>query len=210
MPCGSRNLGRCRTCPAATSAGGWVLCAATALTPRPPRCARCTRHVVQTDHKCVLDSCRYLQQRGFDVTYLPVQARLAGWVHQLRLWPPRGHSRFFPLIVYSFIRMRRPRILTPAPPYPLAFSSPQKNGLIDLQQLADTIRPDTALVGGRAGGWPGCARGRRGCLWGHKRLGPGGVVSPTTRAPSCWLLTLAGPPWTLHLLLPASAMAVEQ
>lgn len=32
------------------------------------------RHVIttQTDHKCVLDSCRVLQQRGFDVTYLPV------------------------------------------------------------------------------------------------------------------------------------------
>ncbi|GAB4813750.1 hypothetical protein N2152v2_000796 [Parachlorella kessleri] len=54
------------------------------------------KHVIttQTDHKCVLDSCRYLQQRGFDVTYLPVQ----------------------------------------------------KNGLIDLQQLEDAIRPDTALV----------------------------------------------------------------
>lgn len=33
------------------------------------------RHVVttQTEHKCVLDSCRYLQQEGFDVTYLPVK-----------------------------------------------------------------------------------------------------------------------------------------
>ena len=33
------------------------------------------RHVVTcvTDHKCVLDSCRALQARGFDVTYLPVQ-----------------------------------------------------------------------------------------------------------------------------------------
>jgi cysteine desulfurase len=32
------------------------------------------RHVVttQTEHKCVLDSCRWLQQRGWDVTYLPV------------------------------------------------------------------------------------------------------------------------------------------
>lgn len=31
-------------------------------------------HVVttQTEHKCVLDSCRWLQQRGFEVTYLPV------------------------------------------------------------------------------------------------------------------------------------------
>merc|ERR1719409_1799884 len=33
------------------------------------------KHVIttQTDHKCVLDSCRALQQEGFDVTYLPVQ-----------------------------------------------------------------------------------------------------------------------------------------
>lgn len=42
----------------------------------------------------MLDSCRWLQQRGFDVTYLPVQ----------------------------------------------------KNGLVDLEQLKDSIRPDTALV----------------------------------------------------------------
>lgn len=53
-------------------------------------------HIIttQTDHKCVLDSCRVLQQRGFEVTYLPV----------------------------------RP------------------NGLIDLEQLQEAIRPDTALV----------------------------------------------------------------
>jgi len=33
------------------------------------------KHVIttQTDHKCVLDSCRQLQQAGFDVTYLPVK-----------------------------------------------------------------------------------------------------------------------------------------
>ncbi|XBH69609.1 cysteine desulfurase, mitochondrial [Aegilops tauschii subsp. strangulata] len=54
------------------------------------------RHVIttQTEHKCVLDSCRYLQQEGFEVTYLPV----------------------------------RP------------------DGLIDVAQLADAIRPDTGLV----------------------------------------------------------------
>lgn len=54
------------------------------------------KHVVttQTEHKCVLDSCRWLQQRGFDVTYLPVR----------------------------------------------------KNGLVDLDELKDAIRDDTALV----------------------------------------------------------------
>lgn len=54
------------------------------------------RHIIttQTEHKCVLDSCRVLQDEGFDVTYLPVK----------------------------------------------------NNGLIDLQQLADAIRPDTVLV----------------------------------------------------------------
>lgn len=37
--------------------------------------AKKKRHIVttQTEHKCVLDSCRYLQERGFEVTYLPVQ-----------------------------------------------------------------------------------------------------------------------------------------
>lgn len=33
------------------------------------------RHIIttQTEHKCVLDSCRKLSEEGFDITYLPVQ-----------------------------------------------------------------------------------------------------------------------------------------
>ena len=66
----------------------------------------------QTDHKCVLDSCRYLQQRGFDVTYLPVQT----------------------------------------------------SGLISMQQLADAIRPETALVGSvGALAHPRAVRAANGC-----------------------------------------------
>lgn len=54
------------------------------------------RHVIttQTEHKCVLDSCRVLETEGFNVTYLPVQ----------------------------------------------------QNGLLDLELLEASIRPDTCLV----------------------------------------------------------------
>ena len=53
-------------------------------------------HIIttQTEHKCVLDSCRQLELKGFEVTYLPVL----------------------------------------------------KNGLVDIQQFKDSIRPDTLMA----------------------------------------------------------------
>ncbi|CAN3360587.1 cysteine desulfurase, mitochondrial [Diutina catenulata] len=42
-----------------------------------PRFYRKTKnHIIttQTEHKCVLDSCRYMQDNGFEVTYLPVNS----------------------------------------------------------------------------------------------------------------------------------------
>ena len=51
------------------------------------------KHIVttQTEHKCVLDSCRALEQDGFDITYLPV-GRQTGLVSPRRA-SYRSHRR---------------------------------------------------------------------------------------------------------------------
>ncbi|XP_055811214.1 cysteine desulfurase, mitochondrial-like [Solanum dulcamara] len=52
------------------------------------------RHVIttQTEHKCILDSCRHLQQEGFDVTYLPVESDGLVDLEKLRAAIRPGHT----------------------------------------------------------------------------------------------------------------------
>jgi len=49
------------------------------------------KHVItlQTEHKCVLDSCRKLSEEGFDITYLPVQSNGVVRLSDLEaaIWP---------------------------------------------------------------------------------------------------------------------------
>lgn len=46
------------------------------------------KHVIttKTEHKCVLDSCRALQEEGFDVTFLPVQPNGLIDINVMILW----------------------------------------------------------------------------------------------------------------------------
>ena len=112
----------------------------------------------------MLDSCRYLQQRGVDVTYLPVQASRQPSLQPLLLSPPLAslasflaeHQRAEPDAAPQWLRPGRDSAC-PRPTRPPA----QSNGLIDLQQLADSIRPDTALVSVMAVSGTGGGRGGR-------------------------------------------------
>ena len=55
----------------------------------PHPCSDKKRHVITTttEHKCVLDSCRSLEQDGFKVTYLPVQVSQRSAVSSLTYVP---------------------------------------------------------------------------------------------------------------------------
>lgn len=83
------------------------------------------RHVIttQTEHKCVLDSCRVLEAEGFDITYLPVRTNglIDLEVHLLNI--QTDHLQHISNILKIINKLR-----------------------VCVQLLEASIRPDTSLV----------------------------------------------------------------
>ena len=135
-------------------------------------------HIIttQTDHKCVLDSARYLQQRGFEVR--PSEHLCMPAATCRRLSGPRCSSVMSGTGTYCLTFAHVPHLAgevvawlsdcawcggAQLPPNVTSFRGasvthwdaddaqltylPVKpDGLIDMQQLRDAIRPETALV----------------------------------------------------------------
>eukprot|EP00116_Pleurobrachia_bachei_P003877 sb/3464139/ len=115
------------------------------------------RHIITaaTEHKCVLDSCRFLEREGFKVTYLPVQTNGQIDMEQFKsvIQPDTGLVSI--MYVNNEIGVIQPvdeigeiygLYLNSKCNLNVTYLPVQTNGQIDMEQFKSVIQPDTGLV----------------------------------------------------------------